>query len=171
MEEYNYSIEGKVTADDYIKTNFLVLKKNGLLIAGITILIFSVILVIPDILAGKPIQNYTLFFALGLILFMYLVFIPLTIRRNYNKSAKMQDMVYWKFSNEKMIVKTTDTENGYIWNEFKRYHESKNYILFELKVPKRTVRFLPKRFLIQSGIEEEFKKFIKKIFEDMFKNK
>lgn len=153
MENSEVHIEGKVTADDYVKANFAILKRNSIMMVAVVCLVLVLIAVVPDLLAGNFADNYTFFAAFAFVLILYLVIRPVSIRRNYKKSAKLQDVVHWYAGSETLKVKTSDTETSYRWSEFKRYYENKNYIFFELRVPKRQVRFIPKRFLGDHGVD------------------
>ena len=158
-------IEGVLTADDYVSSNLIILRKNSLWIFAISSLALVLLMTIPDLVMGKFWENYTFLMAFAFILVMFLVVVPFSTRRNYKKSKKLQCPVYWQLTDIKIVIKTIDSENSFEWNEFKRYYETKNYIFFELKTPKRTAKFIPKRFFSGEKDIENLKKLLESIFD------
>ena len=117
VDENGIQLQGVISAKDYVRINFVILAKNVFMIIAVTCLTLALIFTVPDLIAGRVVENYSFVAAFALIVLLYVVVRPALIRRNYKKSTRLQVPVHWQLSDSGLSVSTVDSDNRFKWEE------------------------------------------------------
>ncbi len=146
-------INGQLTAEDYLRAQYLHMRPGRLAAAGLYILLGLVVLGIlgslyPTIAAGDPIQSMIfilpfLVIVLFIVLYYYVLF-PRRVQRIYEQQKEMSASFEHEITPEGLA---SSNQYGYAnrpWGNFRKWRENKDLLLLYLS----DVQFilLPKRF-------------------------
>jgi hypothetical protein len=163
MENPRFVFQGKYTADDYVRANFVHLKRAVIVVAVLTCTFLLTWLMEPDLVWGGSLFGVSMLLTpilLAVLLVLWLVVTPMRIRRFWKQSPKLHGTATLTFGDEGMEVSTEDGFMRFGWSEFKKYRQDEKDHFFELLGPKGAYRFLPKHFVEQSGNEGAFPAFV-----------
>lgn len=155
-------VKGKLKLKEYYQLYFWK-KRSYFNITVFTAILFSVVSIDtlsikPSILAGDWVMalfDWIKYFILGVIVMAIILLMDAT----FHKESFLEDKEYF-FSEEKITIRTKNSENYIFWDEITEVKETPKNQLWETK--QRKYFLLPKRFFDNDNQLNEFEGFIKK---------
>lgn len=147
-------IQTKITFKDYWKYYLGELLKKSSIIIFIIAMIYLLYTVIFEIIPNFSADFYSIFIIF--IVVFGLFFLPLSIYRRIRKvffsNKKIQELITYEISEEKVIQKGEDFESEFTWSSLFKVKEIKNW--FVLYHSSHGVNLIPKNSMNKDQIQE-----------------
>jgi hypothetical protein len=156
----NIKAKALLTSQDHVKIYFMTVRSNPALI----ILIASMVLLLPlGILMFDTrtigFSSLLIFLPL-LIFFQFFILAPMSIKKQYKKSKKLNQDIEWLITENYIQLSTADAAEKWNWDEFKKFRIGAGYTLLFLKSNAMIAKAVPHRAFSKDSDRELFHKLV-----------
>lgn len=156
-------IKGTLQPEDLISARWLYLRSRPFFVVfGSILFILTLSGFLLDFFGPSNIRDYTQGgFLLGVILyilFVFFVYIPFKLRRNYRQRKALQREVLLTISESGINSRNTNGSANIPWEDFLKWKAGKN--MFLLYVSDSTYHIIPKRFFLNTEDIDRFHKIL-----------